>query len=91
MMGAAVVPLALGGLALLAGKALIVAKLALVLSAIVGLKKLLSGGGDDHGGVQVVQVPSGGHHRRSLPLPPSPMTGVSGDAAHDMAYAAHRR
>lgn len=36
-------PLALGALALLAGKALIVSKLALVLAGIIGLKKLLTG------------------------------------------------
>lgn len=40
------VPLALGALALLAGKALIVSKLALVLAGIIGLKKLLTGGGE---------------------------------------------
>ncbi|KOB63518.1 Osiris 8-like protein, partial [Operophtera brumata] len=41
------VPLAFGALALLAGKALIVSKLALVLAGIIGLKKLLS---SNHGG-----------------------------------------
>ncbi|XP_045780334.1 uncharacterized protein LOC123877561 [Maniola jurtina] len=38
----ALIPLALGAIALIAGKALLIGKLALVLSAIIGLKKLLS-------------------------------------------------
>lgn len=49
VLGGTLVPLALGALALLAGKALVVSKLALVLAAIIGLKKLLSGG---HGGIE---------------------------------------
>lgn len=40
---AALVPLALGAIALLAGKALLIGKIALLLAAIIGLKKLLSG------------------------------------------------
>lgn len=51
LFGGALVPLALGALALLAGKALIISKLALVLAAIIGLKKLFSGG---HGGHETV-------------------------------------
>lgn len=39
---AALVPLALGFIALIAGKALLVGKIALVISSIIGLKKLLS-------------------------------------------------
>ena len=39
---AALLPLAIGAIALIAGKALLIGKLALVLSAIIGLKKLLS-------------------------------------------------
>ncbi|XP_063229129.1 keratin, type II cytoskeletal 1b-like [Bacillus rossius redtenbacheri] len=39
---AALIPLALGAIALIAGKALLVGKIALVLAAIIGLKKLLS-------------------------------------------------
>lgn len=39
---AALLPLILGAIALIAGKALLIGKLALVLSAIIGLKKLLS-------------------------------------------------
>lgn len=42
MKAAALIPLALGALALLALKALIVGKLALVLSALIGLQKLLA-------------------------------------------------
>ncbi|KAK7865668.1 hypothetical protein R5R35_006920 [Gryllus longicercus] len=61
LMGAMMVPLALGGLALLAGKALLVSKLALVLAGVIGLKKLLSG---SHGGGGEYQVAH--HHGRSL-------------------------
>lgn len=46
ILGGTLIPLALGALALLAGKALIVSKLALVLAGIIGLKKLLTGSGD---------------------------------------------
>ncbi|KOX80176.1 hypothetical protein WN51_08353 [Melipona quadrifasciata] len=76
LIGGTLVPLALGALALLAGKALIVSKLALVLASIIGLKKLVSGGGDH--GHEVVQV-AGGH-------------GSSGWArsSHDLAYAAYK-
>ncbi|XP_068625688.1 uncharacterized protein Osi7 [Battus philenor] len=38
----ALLPLAIGAIALIAGKALLIGKLALVLSAVIGLKKLLS-------------------------------------------------
>lgn len=38
----AIMPLAIGAIALIAGKALLIGKLALVLSAIIGLKKLMS-------------------------------------------------
>lgn len=77
LIGGTLVPLALGALALLAGKALIVSKLALVLASIIGLKKLVSGGGGDHGH-EVVQV-AGGH-------------GSSGWArsSHDLAYSAYK-
>ncbi|XP_069679303.1 uncharacterized protein [Periplaneta americana] len=78
----------MGKIALIAGKALLVAKIALVLSAIVGLKKLLGGGGGGGGGEshQVVYA-SGGHEhggwqRRSLSSDPL--------QAHDMAYRAHK-
>ncbi|XP_015585618.1 uncharacterized protein LOC107263199 isoform X2 [Cephus cinctus] len=77
LIGGTLVPLALGALALLAGKALIVSKLALVLASIIGLKKLVSGGGDG-GGHEVVQV-AGGH-------------GSSGWArsSHELAYSAYK-
>ncbi|CAG9860652.1 unnamed protein product [Phyllotreta striolata] len=59
ILGGTLIPLALGALALLAGKALIVSKLALVLAGIIGLKKLLSGGGGHDAGH--VEVYSAGH------------------------------
>ncbi|GLV32670.1 Osiris 8 [Carabus blaptoides fortunei] len=62
LLGGTLIPLALGGLALLAGKALIISKLALVLAGIIGLKKLLGGGGHGHGHEEVVVAsPSHGH------------------------------
>lgn len=50
---AALIPVAIAGLFLLAGKALITAKIALLLSGIIAIKKLFSqkgGGGGGHGG-----------------------------------------
>ncbi len=76
MMGGSMIPMALGTLALLAGKALIIAKLALTLSLIIGLKKLLSH--DDHGAYQVVGHQ--GHYRRSL---------QDDEAAQSAAYRAY--
>jgi len=76
LIGGTLVPLALGALALLAGKALIVSKLALVLASIIGLKKLVSGG-HEHGH-EVVQV-GGGHG-----------SGGWARAGHDMAYSAYK-
>ncbi|KAL2720118.1 natural resistance-associated macrophage protein 2 isoform X1 [Vespula squamosa] len=77
LIGGTLVPLALGALALLAGKALIVSKLALVLASIIGLKKLVSSG-HEHGH-EVVQVAAGGH-------------GSSGWArsSHELAYSAYK-
>lgn len=54
---AALVPIAIGGLFLLAGKALITAKIALLISGIIAIKKLFAsksggGGGGGHGGWQ---------------------------------------
>ncbi|XP_046753577.1 uncharacterized protein LOC124416494 [Diprion similis] len=40
---AALIPLAMGAIALIAGKALLIGKIALLISAIIGLKKLLGG------------------------------------------------
>ncbi|VVC33501.1 Protein of unknown function DUF1676 [Cinara cedri] len=79
MMGGMTIPLAFGVLALLAGKALIIAKLALALSAIVGLKKLFGDGGSSH--EYVSHGGGGGHYRRSLPGEPV--------AASNMAYSSY--
>ncbi|XP_022918421.1 uncharacterized protein [Onthophagus taurus] len=57
---AALIPIAIAGLFLLAGKALITAKIALLLAGIIAIKKLIAakqGGGGGHGGWQ-----SGGGH-----------------------------
>jgi len=51
--------LAYGKIAFLAGTALLTAKMALVLSAIVGLKKLVSSGG---GGHEVIYATASEHH-----------------------------
>lgn len=58
MLASIVVPIAYGALAALAGKALIVAKLALVLASIIGIKKLLH---KDHHEPEIVM--SSGHDR----------------------------
>lgn len=57
---AALLPLLLGAIALIAGKALLVGKIALVLSAVIGLKKLLSQ--EKHVTYEVVAHP---HHSTS--------------------------
>lgn len=57
---AALLPLILGAIALIAGKALLIGKIALVLSAIIGLKKLLSQ--EKHVTYEVVAHP---HHSSS--------------------------
>lgn len=54
------IPIAYGALALLAGKALIVSKLALVLASIIGIKKLVSSSAGHHESSHEVVV-SGGH------------------------------
>lgn len=56
---AALLPLALGFIALIAGKALLVGKIALVISSIIGLKKLLSQ--QKHVTYEVVSHPHHGH------------------------------
>ncbi|KAF4533541.1 hypothetical protein B566_EDAN001026 [Ephemera danica] len=78
---AALIPLVLGAIALLALKALVVGKLALVLSALIGLQKLL--GGQQSKTVEVVAHPTyshegehHGHYGRALD-------------SQDMAYSAH--
>ena len=57
---AALLPLALGAIALIAGKALLIGKIALVISSIIGLKKLL--GQQKHVTYEVVAHP---HHSGS--------------------------
>lgn len=57
---AALLPLILGAIALIAGKALLIGKIALVLSAVIGLKKLLSQ--EKHVTYEVVAHP---HHTSS--------------------------
>ncbi|XP_076174498.1 DUF1676 domain-containing protein Osi12 [Ptiloglossa arizonensis] len=86
---AALVPLALGVLFLLAGKALIISKIALVLSLIIGLKKLLSQKqSHDHGGWQQ----GGGGWDRSLKTVLGPTESSTTEAnqkyAHSLAYSA---
>ncbi|KAF7987584.1 hypothetical protein HCN44_003447 [Aphidius gifuensis] len=75
LIGGTLVPLALGALALLAGKALIVSKLALVLASIIGLKKLVSS--HESHGHEVVQV--GGHGGSGWAR-----------SAQDLAYSAYK-
>lgn len=90
---AALVPIAIGVLFLLAGKALIISKIALVLSLIIGLKKLLSqkqGGGDHgHGGWQ--QGGGGGWDRSLKDIAGTPvpsMTDADREYAQTLAYRA---
>lgn len=83
---AALLPLIIGGLALVAFKALIIGKLALLLSGIIGLKKLLESK-NSHQSYEVVAHPHyshsssfggeehGGHYARSID-------------AQDLAYSA---
>ncbi|XP_053682017.1 uncharacterized protein LOC128732722 [Sabethes cyaneus] len=84
---AAMVPVAIAGLYLLAGKALIVSKIALLLAGIIGLKKLVaskqqgggggwSSGGSGHGG--------GGWDRRSADL-------AASAAAQNLAYNSYAK
>lgn len=79
------IPLALAGLFLLAGKALIIAKIALLISGILAIKKLMnkqggsSGGhgGGGHGGGGGWQSSGGGWDKRSY------------EEAQKMAYKAY--
>lgn len=83
MMAGMLIPIALGALALLAGKALIVSKLALVLAGIIALKKLLGGGGHHETTQHIVaghgHGHGGGHHY-----------GRSMDGADDSQMLAYR-
>lgn len=81
---AALIPLVLGFLALVAFKALIIGKLALLISGIIGVKKLLSSKGD-HSSYEVVAHPhydehhgGGGGHGW-------------GRSAQEMAYSAYKQ
>lgn len=100
---AALIPLVLGAIALIAGKALLIGKIALVLSAIIGLKKLLSQ--EKHVTYEVVAHP---HHTSSHSVSHAEPTGYSGDvsggygggsahgggwgrSAQDLAYSAQKQ
>lgn len=80
---AALLPLVLGAIALIAGKALLVGKLALVLSAIIGLKKLLSQ--QKHVTYEVVAHP---HHSSSHSSGHTEYSGAAGSSGYgDAGYA----
>ncbi|KAL6432055.1 hypothetical protein ACFW04_006638 [Cataglyphis niger] len=88
---AALIPIAIGVLFLLAGKALIISKIALVLSLIIGLKKLLSQKqSHDHGGWQ-----QGGGWDRSLKgtvgTPVPLMKEADREYAQTLAYSARQQ
>lgn len=77
MMAAAVMgPMAFKVIALMAGKALLLSKIALVLSGIIALKKLFQ---PQSGGHETETVSH--HYGRSMQL----------DAAQDMAYSAQKQ
>lgn len=81
---AALLPLVLGFLALIAFKALIIGKLALLLSGIIGLKKLFESKHSAQNYEVVASHPHGGfdehsHYSRSM------------DDAHNLAYGAHQQ
>ncbi|ETN67394.1 lactoylglutathione lyase [Anopheles darlingi] len=76
---AAMVPVAIAGLYLLAGKALIVSKIALLLAGIIGLKKLVASKQQHGSGWSSGGSGHGGWDRRSV------------DVAHNMAYNAYAK
>ncbi|XP_011182638.1 uncharacterized protein LOC105212394 [Zeugodacus cucurbitae] len=79
---AALLPLLLGAIALIAGKALLIGKIALVLSAVIGLKKLLSQ--EKHVTYEVVAHP---HHSASHSVShDSYGSGYSADAGASGSY-----
>lgn len=80
--GAALIPLALGAIALIAGKALLIGKIALVLSAIIGLKKLLSQ--EKHVTYEVVAHP---HHTSSHSQSHGEAVGGSGYSSDVGSYS----
>lgn len=85
--GAMMMHAAMSKIAFIAGKALIVAKIALVISAVIGLKKLLSQD-DQQSSTQVIYKQaepshsSGGWHR-SIDIPSDHVH------AHQLAYGGH--
>ena len=81
LLGGTFIPIAYGALALLAGKALIVSKLALVLASIIGIKKLLSSSSGHHESSHEVVVSGNGHGGSGW--------GRSGYNPQDLAYNAH--
>ncbi|XP_034949796.1 uncharacterized protein Osi12 [Chelonus insularis] len=89
---AALIPIAMGVLFLLAGKALIISKIALVLSMIIGLKKLLSqkqDHGSSHGGWQ--SSGGGGGWDRSLKdITNLETTESNQKIAQNLAYSAQK-
>lgn len=90
---AAMVPIAMGVLFLLAGKALIISKIALVLSMIIGLKKLLSqkqSGGDSHGGWQSSGGGGGGGGGWDRSLKNGLETSDTQEYAQKLAYSAQK-
>lgn len=83
MMGGTLMTLGFAGLAAMAGKALMVSMMALMLSAILAAKK--HGGGEHHGSsYEVIQVPSHGHGHHGRSLDESPQTTTT-----DLPYRAY--
>ncbi|RZF48326.1 hypothetical protein LSTR_LSTR010289 [Laodelphax striatellus] len=86
-MGGMMIQMVMAKIALIAGKALLIGKIALLLSAIIGLKKLVGGGGGGDSHPQVIYAHGGGDHGswgRSIPLP----LAHEENKAHEMAYSA---
>lgn len=81
---AALLPLLLGAIALIAGKALLIGKIALVLSAVIGLKKLLSQ--ERHVTYEVVAHP---HHSTSHSASHSDSYGYSGGDTGSYGSSGH--
>lgn len=92
---AALIPIAIAGLFLLAGKALITAKIALLLSGIIALKKLFAskngggGGGGAHGGHGGWQASGGGGGHGGWQSSGGGWDKRSIDEAQSLAYRAH--
>lgn len=78
---AVLIPLVLGGLALLAFKALVVGKIALIISAVVGLQKLFA---NKHQSYEVVAHPVAGHDEHHE------HHGWARSAGSDLAYNAYK-